>query len=56
MHPIGIHIVRKPAAATDTRNDDDILPGDPQGRHDLLDLRENRIIPATRTPTNFLVG
>jgi hypothetical protein len=56
MHAIGVHIVWEPAATADTGNDDDILPGNSQGRHYLLDLRQNGIVSATRAPTNFLVG
>src|SRR5258708_28039012 len=56
MHSIGIHIIGKPAATTNTGYDHYIFPGDPQPGHDLLHLRQDRIIPATRTPANFLVG
>jgi hypothetical protein len=56
MHTIGIHIIWEPAATADTGNDHDVFAGYPKGRHDLLYLREYRIIPATGAPTHFLVG
>src|ERR1700733_11041771 len=55
MHSIGVHIIGEAAAAAYTRNDHYILPGNSQCRHDLLHLRKDGIIPATRTPAHFLI-
>src|SRR5580704_12669097 len=56
MHPIGVHVIWKPAAAADTRYNHDVLPGYSQRRHYLLDLGKDRIVAATRAPAYFLVG
>src|SRR5579872_2472939 len=56
VHPVGVHVIRKPATATDAGNNDDVLAGDSEGRHYLLYLCENGIISAARAPANFLIG
>src|SRR6185312_3943814 len=55
MHPVGAHIIWKAAAAADARNDDDVLAGDSEGRHHLLNLCEDGVIYAARAPAHFLV-
>jgi hypothetical protein len=56
MHAIGIHIIRKAAAAADPGYDHDILAGNTQGRHYFLHLCQDGIITASRTPSHFLVS
>src|ERR1700754_4598076 len=55
MHAIGIHIIGKTAATTYPRNNNDVLPGYSQGRHNFLHLGEDDIIPASRAPADLLV-
>ena len=56
MHAIGIHIIREPAATANPGYYNNVLPGYPQSRHDLLHLGEDDIIPASRAPANFLIS
>src|SRR5665811_1172036 len=53
VHTIGIHIVRKPAAAANARNDHNIFPGKTQGGHHFLHLCKDGIIAAPGTPAHF---
>src|SRR5574343_604935 len=56
VHAVGIHVIREAAAASDTTNHHNIFPGNSHGRHDFLNLCEDGIIAATRTPANLLIG
>src|SRR5690606_22588388 len=56
MHSVGVHVIRKAAAATDSRYDHDIFARNVQCWHYLLHLREYGVIPTTGTPTHFLIG
>ena len=56
VHTICIHIIRKPAAAANTRYNHNIFFGNANARHNLLHLRQYGIIAATGAPAYFLVG
>src|SRR5215813_9249391 len=56
VHPVGVHIIRKAARAADAAHPHHVLPPDAELRHDLLDLRQDRVIPATGAPAHLLVG
>ena len=56
VKPVGVHVIRKPAGATNSGNKNDILARDAQLRHDALRLRENGVIATARAPTHILVG
>ena len=53
---VGVHVVRKPAGATDAGDEDDLFGRDAERRQDLLHLGQDRIVPAARAPTNFLIA
>ena len=55
MHSIGIHVIGETAAAADTGNYHNILPGYSERRHDLLHLGQDGIIAASGAPAHFLI-
>ena len=56
MHTIGIHIIRKPAAATNAGNNNNIFARNTDLRHYFLNLRKNGIISTSGAPAHFLVS
>ena len=56
VEPVGVHVVREPARAADPGDEDDVLPGDAEVGHHLLDGRQDRVVPAARAPADVLVG
>ena len=55
VHAIGIHVIRKPAAATDTAYNHNILSGNTERGHYFLHLCKNGIIAAAGAPAYFLI-
>ncbi len=56
VESIGVHVIRKPAAAPDAGDKDGFAAiGAELGQH-LFHLRQDRIIPAARAPADFLVA
>ena len=56
VNPIRVHVVGETAGTTNARDEDDILFGNAQQRHRLLNLGQNAIIATTWTPAHGLVG
>ena len=56
VESVCVHVIGEATRATDARNEDDVLSGDPEFRHHPLDVRKNRVIPAARAPAHILVG
>src|SRR5688572_20222929 len=55
VQPISIHVVWKTAGTTNSRNHHEFLTGNIEIRQYFLSLREDRIIPAARAPSHFLI-
>src|SRR5207247_3745886 len=55
METVGVHVIRQPAAAADAGDEDDLLARDAEIRHQLLRLREDRVVAAARAPADLLV-
>ena len=57
---VGIHVVRKAAGTANARNKDDIFPRQLQFLaylgHDLLNLRQDRVVAAAGTPAHLRLG
>src|SRR5436309_15682483 len=56
VHAVGLHVVGEARGAADPGDEDDPLPRQPELRQELLHRREDRVVPAARTPAHFLVG
>src|SRR3982074_1749052 len=56
MEAVSVHVVRKPARTSDSRNENNILGQDPELGHGLLDRGQNCIVAASGAPANFLVS
>ena len=56
VEPVGVHVVREAAGATDARDHHEILPANAKLRKDGLHRREDGVIAAAGTPAHFLVG
>src|SRR5262249_30394126 len=55
VHAVRLDVIGKPAGAANPGDKDELLLRHTQRRQDLLDLGQNRIIAATRTPADILV-
>ena len=56
MESVGLQVIRESAAAADARDEQKPLARDAERRQDLLDLRQDRIVAATRAPAHVLIG
>jgi hypothetical protein len=56
VNTIGVDVVGKAATASDAGNEHRLLRRDADLGENLLHLGENRIIAASRTPTDILVA
>jgi hypothetical protein len=55
VHPVGVHVVREAPGAADAGDEHDPLGRDAQLGHELLDGRQHRVVPTTRTPPRLLI-
>ena len=56
VEAVGVHVVRETARAADSRDEHDVLLGDPQIGHGLLHRAQDGVVPAAGTPAHVLVG
>ena len=56
VHPVGVHVVREARRAADARDEDDVLPRQPELGHERLHRGEDRVVAAARAPADLLVG
>src|SRR3982074_2700292 len=56
VEAVGVHVVRKAARAADSRDEHDVLLGDPQIGHGLLHRAQDGVVPAPGAPAHVLVG
>jgi len=56
VHAVGIHVIRKPARATDPGDENrGFLLGSDIGK-DFFHLSQNGVVATTGAPTNILIG
>jgi hypothetical protein len=55
MNPIGIHVVWETTGTSNSGDKHCVFSWHIYRWQDFFDLRENRVVPATRAPTNFLI-
>ena len=55
VEAIGVDVVGEAAGAADPADEDDLLTGNAEAGQGLLHLGEDGVVPAARTPANFLV-
>src|SRR5262245_32525370 len=55
VEAVGVHVVREAARAADPGDEDDVLLGNTEIRHRLLDRGQDRVVAAARTPPHVLV-
>ena len=55
VHPVGVHVIGEPTGTTDSRNENHVFTRNTQFRHQFLDPCEDRIISASRAPTDRLI-
>ncbi len=56
VHPVGVHVVREAGGAADAGDEDDVLPGQAQLRHEALHGGQHGVVTAARAPAHLLVG
>src|SRR4051812_8831025 len=55
MDPVGLHVVGEPRRAPDPADENDLLAGNAELRHERLERCQDRVVAAARAPTDFLV-
>lgn len=55
VHSVGVHVVRKTTAATDTADEDSFLTWNPKVGKNLFHLRENGVVAASGAPAYILI-
>ena len=55
VHSVGVHVVRKTTAATDTADEDSFFSWHSKIRKYLLHLRENGVVAASGAPAYILI-
>ena len=56
VEPVRVHVIRQAARAADAGDEDDVLARQAEIGHQLLRLREDRIVAAPRAPAHLLIG
>jgi hypothetical protein len=56
VHAIGVHVIRKPAAAANAADHYNIFFWDAQIGHNALHLRQNAVVATARAPPYLLIG
>src|SRR5437879_1005823 len=56
VEAVGVDVVREPTRAADSGDEGESLSRDAELGQDLLDLRQDGVVAATRTPADVLVG
>ena len=55
VHSVGVHVVRESRRTADARDEHGLFSAHPKVGHHHLDRRQDVVVPAPRTPADFLV-
>src|SRR5207249_10203359 len=55
VEAVSVHVIRQAAGAADARDEDDLLPRHAEIGHQLLGLRQDRVVAAAGARSHFLV-